>query len=129
LVLKCTAINSISLVPGIINNKIAKGVTIIDQRFDQFSCDILRVMLDALAYYLETKEQRREDLLQLKAKYDKRLDYYVVMAQLDTNAIDLRDEINSTLSLIVKKLECYEEYLKDAENLFKELLTYLVNKE
>ncbi len=100
-----------------------------DQGFNQFSCHTLGVMLDALAYYLETKEQRREVLLQLKAKYEKRLDYYVVMAQLDTNAIDLRDEINLTLSLIVKKLDRYEEYLKDAESLYKELFTYLMNIE
>ncbi len=99
-----------------------------DKGFECFPNKTLGIMLDALAHYLETREQRREDLLQLKAKYEKRVDYYVVMAQLDTNAIDLRDETNLTLSLTVKKLERFEEYLKDAESLYEELFTYLINK-
>lgn len=98
-----------------------------NQRFDQFPRNTLAVLLDALANYSETREQRREDLLQLKAKYEKRLEHYVVMAQLDTKAIDYRNEISLTLSLIVKKLECYEEYLKDAESLYKELFAYLTS--
>lgn len=96
-----------------------------DKGFERFQRNTLELMLDALAYYLEKKEQRREDLLRLKAKYEKRLDYYVIMAQLDTNSIDLRDEANLTLSLIVKKLERYDEYLKDAKDLYRELFTYL----
>ncbi len=85
------------------------------------------VMLDALDYYLNTSEERMLYLKEQMTAYEKRLDYYVVMAQLDISMIDIRDETNLTLNLIVKKVKCFEEYLKHAGLLYDELLEHIKN--
>ncbi len=96
-----------------------------EKEFKGLPSNKLSVILDALAYYMKTSESRMEHLLEAMANYEKKLDYYVVMAQLDTSMIDIRNETSLTLNLIAKKLEYFEEYLKDAECIYNELLTYL----
>jgi hypothetical protein len=96
-----------------------------EKEFMGLPCSKLGVILDALAYYIKTSEYRMEHLLEEMENYQKKLDHYVVMAQLDTSMIDIRNETSLTLNLIVRKLEYFEEYLKDSECIYNELLTYL----
>lgn len=94
-----------------------------------FSHEELCVMLDALYYYCENKRQRDAQLLKTIEMCMKLEDTYVIRAQLDTRAIDLRDKQIEMSSMLRRKIERFESFNTTAQELYEELLSHMENIE
>lgn len=87
-----------------------------------FAREELTVILDALSYYIDCRNERKLSLIKRQERSEARLDWLVIQTQMDESVKDQRDMAAYLDNLIKRMLENFEHFNQLAYSLYEKIL-------